>query len=110
MVGDNPVSKIFIKQKRKACEKIGIDFKLFKFSEKISSKKIKERIKRIIKNFDNSGIIIQLPLPKKFDTQEILNLIPPEKDIDVLSEKSLGKFYQGTLKFYPPLSVEFYFF
>ena len=114
-VGDNPVSQIFINQKKKACEKTGINFKLLKSPAKISALELKKEIKKICQNFKNSGAILQLPLPKKFLPEEFLNLIPEEKDIDVLSENSLGKFYQalpsfssknlggqGTLKILPP--------
>jgi len=101
-VGENPVSQIFINQKKKACEKIGLGFRLFKFPAKISTLELRKEIEKIVKNPANSGIIIQLPLPKKFLPEEFLNLISEEKDIDVLSEKSLGKFYQGTLKILPP--------
>ena len=101
-VGENSVSQIFINQKKKACEKTGINFKLFKFPAKISVLEFKKEIEKIVKSQVISGVIIQLPLPKKFLPEEFLNLIPEEKDIDVLSEKSLGKFYQGTLKILPP--------
>lgn len=101
-VGDNPVSVIFINQKLIACEKTGISFKLFKFPAKINVLELKREIGQIVKNPANSGIIIQLPLPEKFLPEDLLNLIPEEKDIDVLSEESLGKFYQGTLKILPP--------
>ena len=101
-VGENSVSQIFINQKKKACEKVGINFRLFKFSVKFSTPKLKNEIKKIVRNPANSGIIIQLPLPKKFFPEEFLNLILREKDIDVLSEESLGQFYQGTLKILPP--------
>jgi len=101
-VGENPVSQIFINQKKKACEKTGINFKLFKFPAKISVLELKKEIDKIVQNPANSGIIIQLPVPKKFLPEEFLNLIPKEKDIDVLSERSLGKFYQRCLKILPP--------
>jgi len=101
-VGENPVSQIFISQKKKACERVGIDFKLCKLPAKISVSELKKEIEKVAKNPANSGVIIQLPLPKKFFPEAFLNLIPEEKDIDVLSEKSLGKFYQGTLKILPP--------
>jgi len=102
LVGDNPISQIFINQKKKACQKTGINFELFRFPAKIGKLELKREIEKIVKNPENSGIIIQLPLPKKFLPEEFLNLIPEEKDIDVLSEKSLGKFYQGILKVLPP--------
>lgn len=103
LVGSNYVSKAFINQKQKAAEKIGADFKLYKFEEKIESDELRKGIKRIVEDSANSGVVIQLPLPtKKFNTQDILNLVPKERDVDVLSEESLGKFYQGTLKALPP--------
>jgi len=90
-IGENPVSEIFIRQKKKTCEKVGIDFRLYKFGQKITQKKLKKEIKKIVKNPKNSGVIIQLPLPKNRDADEILNLIPCEKDIDVLAIESLGQ-------------------
>jgi len=101
-VGENQVSQIFINQKEKACKEVGIDFKLYQFPKNIREDLLKKKIENIAKSKLNSGIIIQLPLPKKFNTQEILNLIPPEKDIDVLSEKSQEKFSLGKLKILPP--------
>jgi len=101
-VGENSVSQIFINQKKKACKLVGVDFKLYHFDEKINPQGLKNEIKKITKNPSNSGIIIQLPLPEKFLPEEFLNLIPEEKDVDCLSEKSLGKFCQGTSKILPP--------
>jgi len=102
LVGENPISRIFIHQIEKITEKVGIDFKLFKFSAKINPQGLKKEIDKIVKNPQNHGVVIQLPLPKKFSPEELFNLITGEKDINVLSEKSLGKFYQGTLKILPP--------
>ena len=102
-VGENLVSQIFINQKKRACQKTDLDFKLFKFPARIDVSELKKEIERIVHSPENSGVIIQLPLPKKFSTEEFLNLIPAEKDVDVLSEKSLGKFYQGISKILPPI-------
>ena len=113
LVGKNSASEIFIRQKEKACQKVGINFELIKFSENISFNKLKNEIEKICKNNLNSGIIIQLPLPKKFKDkeQELLNIIPPLKDVDVLSETNLGKFYTGSLKILPPtVNAVFYLF
>ncbi len=95
LVGDNKISLKFIEQKRIACEKVGIGFRFFQFPIDISNEDLKKKIKGMVQKPNISGIIIQLPLPKKFDTEEFLNLIPKSKDVDVLSEASLGKFYQG---------------
>lgn len=102
-VGGNGVSNIYIKQKQKACEKIGIGFKLFHFPANVSNEKLKKEITKIVNNEENSGVIIQLPLPKNIDTQEILNLVPPKKDVDVLSEISWGKFTRQSLPILPPV-------
>lgn len=101
-IGENPVSLIFINQKEKACQKIDIDFKLFEFPAKIKKSELKKEVGKICQDSKNSGVIIQLPLPKNFLPEDFLNLIPEKKDIDILSESSLGKFYQGTLKVLPP--------
>lgn len=103
--GENQLSQVFLRQKQKASEKIGISFELFKFSSKISVSELKKQIEKICKKPVNSGVVIQLPLPKKISPkdQEILNLVPPNKDIDILSEKNLGRFYSGTLSVLPPV-------
>jgi len=99
-VGESEVSKIYINQKRKACEFVGVDFKLFKFPLKTSTQKLKKEIKKILPRV--SGLIVQLPLPLNIKSQDILDIIPPQKDIDCLSDESLGKFYIGNLLFLPP--------
>jgi len=85
LIGEDLDSKIFIKQKKRACEKVGIDFELFKFPSKISSSELKKEIKKIIQNPNIKNIVVQLPLPKSLNTEEILNLIPKEKDAEVVS-------------------------
>ncbi len=85
LVGEDSNSKIFVRQKKKACEKVGIDFELFKFSSKISNSELKKEIKKIVQKSDINGIVVQLPLPKGLDTEEILNLIPEEKDAEIVS-------------------------
>ena len=101
-VGNDRASGVYIGKKKTAAKKIGVDFELYRFPEKISQKELEEGIKKIVKNQENSGIIIQLPLPEKIDTGRILNLIPLQKDIDVLSENSFDKFAQGKSKVVPP--------
>lgn len=103
LVGDDLPSKLYIKQKEKACEKIGVKFRLFQFPLKIDLQMLKRQIKEIAQDSDNTGMIIQLPLPREIDAQEILNIVPLEKDVDVLSEKSLGNFYTGDFSVLPPV-------
>jgi methylenetetrahydrofolate dehydrogenase (NADP+)/methenyltetrahydrofolate cyclohydrolase len=100
-VGEDPASEVFIKEKEKACKVVGIEFELFRFPTVITQEGLKKRIKEIVQREDVSGIVIQLPLPENLDSQEILDLIPPKKDVDVLSTESFEKFYSGGLSILP---------
>ncbi|MBZ9577479.1 bifunctional 5,10-methylenetetrahydrofolate dehydrogenase/5,10-methenyltetrahydrofolate cyclohydrolase [Patescibacteria group bacterium] len=84
-VGKDPASKIFIREKKKACEFVRIDFELFRFPARISNSVLKKEIKKIVKNPTISGVVIQLPLPEKFNVQEFLSLVPSEKNIEAVS-------------------------
>ncbi len=101
LVGDNKVSLSYISQKKESCIKTGIDFDLYQFDKDISQDDLRKEIERI--NENSSGVIIQLPLPLSLNGQEVLNMIPKEKDIDILSEIRLGKFYAGDFDLLPPV-------
>lgn len=103
LVGENSVSRVFIRKKGETCEKVGIGFKLYQFEKSISLQELKNAVEKIAEEKDNSGVVIQLPLPGNFDSQEILNLIPPEKDIDCLSQGNLDNFYKGEPLVLPPV-------
>lgn len=102
MVDDNEVSESYLKKKQEACEKVGIKFELIQFSSKLNQEELENKIQKLAEDKNTSGIIIQLPLPHKFNPQEILNLIPKEKDVDVLSEAALGNYYTATSSVMPP--------
>ncbi|MBI2041868.1 MAG: bifunctional 5,10-methylenetetrahydrofolate dehydrogenase/5,10-methenyltetrahydrofolate cyclohydrolase [Candidatus Nealsonbacteria bacterium] len=86
LVGNDPQSMIFLRQKEKACNFTGVDFQLYQFPENTSQEVLEEKVKEI-GGQDNNGIIVQLPLPKHIDAEKILSLIPAEKDVDALSGK-----------------------
>jgi methylenetetrahydrofolate dehydrogenase (NADP+)/methenyltetrahydrofolate cyclohydrolase len=102
LVGRNKASLTFIKKKQEAAKKVGVEFSFYRFGQDITSARLKSEIKKIVKDSDNSGVVIQLPLPKKINTAEILNLVPREKDPDVLSEKSFKEFVLGESSVLPP--------
>lgn len=101
LVGNDYASKVFVAKKEQFCKDIGLNFKLFQFKKDINFEELKKEVNRI--SLNSSGVVIQLPLPLKEKTQEILNLIPIEKDIDVLSENSLGRFHTGSIGVLPPV-------
>lgn len=84
LVGEDPDSKIFVNQKRKACELVGINFELFQLPEQIQQVELAEKIKEIVKS-NISGLVIQLPLPKHINTDEVLSLVPKGKDAELIS-------------------------
>ncbi len=102
LVGEKPDSLSFLRKKEDVAKKLGIDFKIHKFAEDISNEDLKRGIKVIASSENVGGIIIQLPLPNHLDRQEILNEIPEDKDIDVLSEQSKKTFRLGQSLILPP--------
>jgi len=85
LVGNDKASEIYVGLKKKRAEEIGIDFELARFDENCQENEIIEKIKEFNGNEKINGIIVQLPLPNKFDTQEIINAISLEKDVDGFS-------------------------
>lgn len=85
LVGDDPNSKIYVRKKKEACERIGIDFELFEVSGDIQEVELIEEIEKVVKDNTISGIVVQLPLPEHINTDKILKLIPEEKDVESVS-------------------------
>ena len=85
LVGDDSSSKIYVGKKEEACYKIGIEFQLFKFPSEIKEVRLLEEITEIIKDDNISGLVVQLPLPEHVNTDEILNSISKEKDVESVS-------------------------
>lgn len=103
LVGDDQPSLAYVKKKEQAAKAVGIKFILKKYASSISEKKLIAEINKI-QNPKNklSGLIIQLPLPKKFNTGKILESIDPKYDVDCLTQKSLGKLITGSYTLTPP--------
>ena len=89
-IGDNKASNVYIKNKKKACEEVGITLDLIKFNETISEDLIIDEIKRLNNDISVNGIIVQLPLPQGFDEGKIINTISPVKDVDGLTYQNVG--------------------
>jgi len=91
LVGDDPEFKKFVELKGKAAEKIGVEFKIFQFDGNISQAVMIYHNTKLSEEFD--GILVELPLPTHLNQQEVLNSIPVEKDVDVLSDEAQARFY-----------------
>ena len=102
LVGDDPASLTYIRQKEKVARQTGVDFELYKFGQDVTKKELVGSLKQIQKNKAVSGLIIQLPIPERLYCPEVLNAIKPQVDVDFLSEPSLGKILMGTNEIEPP--------
>ena len=89
-IGDNKASEVYIRNKKKACLEVGINFDLIKFSDTISEDVVINEIKRLNDDINVNGILVQLPLPDGFNTSKIINSISPLKDVDGLTYENVG--------------------
>ena len=103
-IGDIGNARNFLKLKQKAAENAGISFRIYELPENIGQEEAEKKIVEI-RDGNCDGIIVELPLPNQLNSQKLLDLIPPEKDPDVLSSLAQKNFYNNKSKILPP-SVE----
>ncbi len=95
LVGDNPASKVYIKNKNKACEKTGVEFEEFILDENTSMEELLDLIHKLNARDDVNGILLQSPLPKHLDINVAFREIIPEKDVDGFNPLNVGKLALG---------------
>ncbi len=95
MVGDNPASAVYVRNKEKACAKVGIRSFGSHFSENTTQNELEEAIESLNQNTEVDGILVQLPLPQHLDAVALLLKIAPHKDADGLHPTNLGKLVRG---------------
>ncbi|MEK7500739.1 MAG: tetrahydrofolate dehydrogenase/cyclohydrolase catalytic domain-containing protein, partial [Patescibacteria group bacterium] len=94
----------FIKQKEKAANFLACGFKHFNYAADISAAELRGRLNKIVKSRLNTAVIVQMPLPEHVNSS-ILNVIPPEKDPDLLSDRAVGMFFNGRALVEPPTAA-----
>ena len=106
-IGDNDASNIYIKNKEKACQEVGIYFRLFKFEEDTPELSIINKIKELNNDEYVNGIIVQLPIPERYNEKRILNTIINSKDVDGLTDINTGRLVNGKKTLVPctPLGI-----
>lgn len=102
LVGDDPASINFLKQKEKVAFELGVDFRLYTLPAATTTDELRREIARLAGPKQCGGCIVQLPLPEGVSKHYVLNAIPKEKDLDILSEPALGSFYTGRNAIVPP--------
>ena len=95
MVGSDPASQIYVRNKSKACDEIGIEFEEFLLDENTTQKELLDLIDRLNENEKVNGILLQSPIPKNLDINEAFRRISPEKDVDGFNPVNVGKLTLG---------------
>ncbi|BCX15848.1 MAG: bifunctional protein FolD [Candidatus Parcubacteria bacterium] len=102
LVGENLALKKFVEEKKKVAQKLGLDFRLYQYSEEITNDEFRKRIRKVAEAKNCGGVLIQLPLPNHLNPFYLVNVIPPSKDIEVMSERMIGAFYHNRCPILPP--------
>ena len=95
MVGSDPASQIYVRNKSKACDEIGIEFEEFLLDENTTQKELLDLIDKLNENEKVNGILLQSPIPKNLDINEAFRRISPEKDVDGFNPVNVGKLTLG---------------
>ena len=101
LVGENPASQTYVKNKERAAAKIGILSKVEKLPETISEEELLAEIDKYNQDSRFHGILVQLPLPKHIDEEKILLAIDPKKDVDGFHPMNLGRLFVGKPEMIP---------
>lgn len=100
-VGQDPASCVYVNNKKKACEYIGIESLSYEVEETISEEDLLELIEQLNQNEKVNGILVQLPLPKHIDENKVIQAIVPTKDVDGFHPETVGNMCIGTKGFLP---------
>lgn len=101
IVGNDPASRVYVNNKKKACEFCGITSFEYALPEETTMKQLLELIDTLNSDGKVNGILVQLPLPKQLDEKEVIARISPEKDVDAFHEQNVGKIMIGNYSFLP---------
>lgn len=101
IVGEDPASQIYVRNKGRACEEVGIYSEIIRLPEQTSEAQLLSQIAKLNSRADIHGILVQLPLPRHIDESAVIAAISPNKDVDAFSEVNVGKIMIGNYRFLP---------
>ena len=90
-IGEDPASGVYVGNKEKACSRVGIKSYIFHLKDTVEQKEVEQLLNKLNLDNDIDGMLLQLPIPKKFDEQRLISFINPGKDVDGLNEQNIGK-------------------
>lgn len=97
LVGENPASKIYVNNKKKTAEELGINSQVINYPANISEEELLAKIEELNNNKDVTAILVQLPLPEHISKENVINAIAPEKDVDGFTPYNFGKLFSGEI-------------
>ncbi|MDD4901548.1 MAG: bifunctional 5,10-methylenetetrahydrofolate dehydrogenase/5,10-methenyltetrahydrofolate cyclohydrolase [Patescibacteria group bacterium] len=103
LVGDRPDSQLYVSLKEKEAKKVGVDTTLYKLPANAAEAELEEMIKFLNNDTATDGILLQLPLPDNFNTDKIIALMDPAKDVDRFHPENLKKLMAGDEEILPPV-------
>ena len=101
IVGNNPASRVYVNNKKKACAACGIDSYEYALPEETTEEELLRLIEQLNHDSKVNGILVQLPVPKQIDDHKIIAAISPLKDVDAFTEGNVGKIMIGEYNFLP---------
>ena len=101
IVGDDPASRVYVNNKKKACAEVGIYSEEYALKESTSQAELISLISKLNERDEISGILVQLPLPKHINEEDVINAISPDKDVDAFHPVNVGKIMVGNFDFVP---------
>ena len=90
-IGEDPASGVYVGNKEKACSRVGIKSYIFHLKDTVDQKEVEQLLNKLNLDNDIDGMLLQLPIAKKFDEQRLISYINPGKDVDGLNEQNIGK-------------------
>jgi methylenetetrahydrofolate dehydrogenase (NADP+) / methenyltetrahydrofolate cyclohydrolase len=101
LVGNDAASRVYVRNKARACEETGVRSEIHEFAEQVSEREVLERVARLNADRAVHGILVQLPLPRQLDAGRVLAAVSPAKDVDGFHAVNLGALLQGRPGFVP---------
>ena len=101
LVGDDPASAVYVRNKKRACEAVGITSLEYLLSADETEEKLLELIDFLNKDESVDGILVQMPVPKQIDPDRVIEAISPDKDVDAFHPYNVGKILEGDYRFLP---------
>lgn len=101
LVGDDPASQVYVRNKQRACDAVGMDSQLHRLPSETTEEELLTLVAKLNRDSAVHGILVQLPLPKQINEDRILRAINPAKDVDAFHPENVGLMVQGQPRFLP---------